>query len=77
MLMPVIITGFLHLKDRYLIKRYYQIKKQYFQIKEKLKNPKFSQLEKSLLKIKQGNLVDEFHRMTFHISCCEEDNYDF
>ena len=46
-------------------------------IEEKLKDKSLSSIERQLLEIKKGNLLDEFHRMTFHISCCEEDYYDF
>ena len=46
-------------------------------IEKKLKDKSLTTLERELLEIEKGNLLDQFHRKTFHISCCEEDNYDF
>ena len=68
---------FVSKKERFLIKEYYAIRRNFMKIEKKLKDKSLTTLERELLEVEKGNLLDQFHRKTFHISCCEEDNYDF
>ena len=42
---------------------------------KELESPSLSDTEKKVLEAEMGDLIDHAKRMTFHISCMEEDNY--
>ncbi|MCI9547048.1 MAG: hypothetical protein HFH60_10245 [Lachnospiraceae bacterium] len=42
---------------------------------KELESPSLSDTEKKVLEAEMGDLIDQAKRMTFHISCMEEDNY--
>lgn len=57
-----------------MITEYDSLLKKIEEYQKQLSNPSLTDLQKSELKIKIGDLVDKAKRMTFHISMCEEDN---
>lgn len=55
--------------------KYKKILSKINEYEKQLENPSLTSLQKQLIEVKIGDLVDEAKRMTFHISMCEEDYY--